>query len=48
MIDKKISKYFSDISKKGHKQSPRPKEFYSKMGKKSAENKAKKLSTLDN
>lgn len=30
-----ISKYFSELAKKSHKKSPRPKEFYVKMGKKS-------------
>jgi hypothetical protein len=28
-----ISKYMADMSRKGHKKSPRSKEFYSKIGK---------------
>lgn len=35
-MKKEISEYMSKIAKKGHKKSPRPPEFYKKMGKKSA------------
>jgi len=45
-INEVISKYFSDISKKGHKKNPRPKEFYQMMNKKSLEKRRKK--TVDN
>jgi hypothetical protein len=35
--DEIIKKYFSDKAKKMHKDNPRTKEFYSEMGKRSAE-----------
>ena len=37
-----ISKYFSELAKESHKKSPRTKEFYAKMGKKSGAARRKK------
>ena len=45
MTKKIISKYFSDMAKKRHKDNPMPREHYSMMGKKSK--RGKKLSTGD-
>ena len=38
-----ISKYMSDLGKRGHKNSPRPPEFYSAIGKKGAASRWAKL-----
>lgn len=45
MNKKEVSKYMSKISKMGHKKSPRPKEHFQKMNKKSQQSRSKKIST---
>lgn len=47
MIDPQISKWYSEISKQGHKKNPRPKEYYQKIQRKSVIARAanRKLST---
>jgi hypothetical protein len=42
MDKKELSKWYSEIAKKGHRNNPRPKEFYVAMAHKSAESKRKK------
>lgn len=46
MNKQEISKYFSELAKKGHKKKPRSREFYSKIGKKGAKARKKKLSPV--
>jgi len=45
-VTPEVSKYFSDLKKQGHKENPKPREYYVELGKKSAE--ARKLKKQEN